>query len=135
MNETGSAPAGASANELELRRSSAEFLSELDRLGAMERRKRDMASSDDQRVTLAREIEDATMSLVGLSRYQTRLIELEQQSQGEREPSTRKPAEVLEEWRAAERVLRDARTTLERATDLADQLRVEHRRSLEAQRE
>jgi hypothetical protein len=130
MAEQGSTPADASATERELQRSSAEFLTELGRIDGMERRKREMPGRDDQRLPLAHEIEDATISLVGLSRYQTRLIELENQSLGESAQSERKPSAILDDWRAAERVLRDARAAMERATDVADHLREEHRRTL-----
>jgi hypothetical protein len=130
MAERDSGTADTSANEQELQRSSQEFLGELERIDGMERRKREMPPRDDERAPLAHEIEDATIGLVGLSRYQTRLVEMEQQSLGEVGQSIRKPARILDEWRAAERDLRDARAALERATDLADGLRAEHRRSL-----
>lgn len=124
--------AGSSATERELQRASAEFLGELGRIDGLERRKREMPARDDQRLPLANEIEDATIGLVGLSRYQTRLIEMEKQSLGQAGQDGRVPAEILEEWRAAERDLRDARVVMERATDVADDLRDEHRRSVRA---
>jgi hypothetical protein len=130
MAEQNSEAAGTSASEQELQRSSGEFLGELGRIDVMERRKREMAPRDDQRVPLAHEIEEATIGLVGLSRYQTRLVEMEKQSLGEVGQDGRMPAEILDEWRAAERVLRDARVAMEHATDVADNLRNEHRRSL-----
>jgi hypothetical protein len=130
MAEHPSQAADTSASERELQRSSEEFLGELGRIDGMERRKREMHPRDDQRVQLAHEIEDATIGLVGLSRYQTRLIEMEKQSLGEAPQDGRVPAEILEEWRAAERALRDARVAMEHATDVADNLRNEHRRSL-----
>jgi hypothetical protein len=123
---------GISPDEQELQRSSQEFLDELKRIDDMERRKALMSPRDAERVSLAQDIEDATIGLVGLSRYQTRLIELEKQSLGSDAQPGRKPAEILEEWRQAERQLRDARTALERATDAADALREEHRRSMRA---
>jgi hypothetical protein len=123
---------GISPDEQELQRSSQEFLDELKRIDGMERRKALMSPRDAERVSLAQDIEDATIGLVGLSRYQTRLIELEKQSLGSYGQPGRKPAEILEEWRQAERELRDARTALERATDAADALREEHRRSMRA---
>ena len=122
--------ADASVDEQELQRSSDEFLGELERIDGMERRKRDMSALDDQRVPLAHAIEDATIGLVGLSRYQTRLIEMEHQAASDGGQPSRKPAHILDEWRAAERALRDARSAMERATDMADSLRDEHRRSL-----
>jgi hypothetical protein len=128
MAEQGSGAVDAS--ELELQRSSHEFLGELGRLDQMERRKQEMSPRDDQRGPLAREIEDATIGLVGLSRYQTRLIEMEKQALGEDGRPARRAAEILDEWRAAERSLHDARAAMEHATDRADQLREEHRRSL-----
>lgn len=130
MAEQRSPASDDSANEEELQRSSGEFLSEIDRIDEMERRKRALSASDDQRVPLAHEIEDATIGLVGLSRYQTRLIEMQQQAVGAARQPSRKPVEILDEWRVAERALRDARAAMERATDAADSLRDEHRRSL-----
>jgi hypothetical protein len=130
MAEQGSGATDASANEAELQRSSDEFLGELGRLDQMERRKRAMSPGDDERGPLAHEIEDATIGLVGLSRYQTRLIEMEKQALGEDGQPARKAADILDEWRSAERLLRDARTAMEQATDRADQLREEHRRTL-----
>ena len=122
-------------DERELQRASREFLSELGRLEGMERRKQTMSARDEQRVPLAREIEDVTVGLVGMSRYQTRLIELTEQAAGGPQRAARMPAEILADWRAAERELRDARAAMERATDLADALRDEHRRSLRSQME
>jgi hypothetical protein len=132
MTEQRSEPAEVSANEHELQRSSDVFLGELGRIDGLERRKRAMKGWDDQRLPLAHEIEDGTIGLVGLSRYQTRLVELERQSLDGNGSPTRKPAEILDDWRAAERELREARAAMEQATDLADQLREEHRRSLRA---
>jgi hypothetical protein len=128
MAEQGSGAVDAS--ELELQRSSQEFLAELGRLDQMERRKQTMSPSDDQRGPLAHEIEDAAIGLVGLSRYQTRLVEMERQALGEDGRRARRAADILDEWRAAEGQLRDARAAMEHATDRADQLREEHRRSL-----
>jgi hypothetical protein len=135
MAEQDSDPSARSANEQELQRSSEEFLGELGRIDGLERRKREMPAQNEERLPLAHEIEDATIGLVGLSRYQTRLIEMEKQSLGEAARDGRLPAEILEEWRAAERTLRDARVLMERATDAADQLRSEHQRSLRARLE
>jgi hypothetical protein len=128
MAEQGSGAVDAS--ELELQRSSQEFLGELGRLDQMERRKQTMSPSDDQRGPLAHEIEDAAIGLVGLSRYQTRLVAMEQQALGGDGRRARRAADILDEWRAAEGQLRDARAAMEHATDRADQLREEHRRSL-----
>lgn len=119
-----------SPDEQELQRSSDEFLGELGRLDGLERRKRTMTARDEERVALAHEIEDATIGLVGMSRYQTRLIEMSHQAAGAADDAGRKPAEILDEWRSAERALRDARAAMEQASDLADGLRDEHRRSL-----
>jgi len=130
MAEQRSNEVDTSANEQELQRSSEIFLTELDRVEAMERRKRDMSGRDEKRAPLAHEIEDATIGLVGLSRYQTRLIEMEVQSLGGPEAATRKPADILADWRAAERDLHDARAAMERATDVADGFREEHRRAM-----
>ena len=96
----------------------------------MERRKQIMSPGDAGRIPLAREIEDTTIGLVGMSRYQTRLIEMAHQAAGAAGAPGRKPTEILGEWRAAERDLRDARASMERAMDLADALRDEHRRSM-----
>jgi hypothetical protein len=130
MAEQGARSADLSTNEQELQRSSKQFLGEMGRIDVMERRKAKMSPRDDERLPLAHEIEDATIGLVGLSRYQTRLIELEKQSIGEEGQPGRKPADILEEWRAAERVLRDARAAMERASDIADGLREEHRNAI-----
>ena len=130
MAEQDPGPTEASANEQELQRSSGVFLGELDRIAGMERRKREMPSRDDERLPLAHDIEDATVGLVGLSRYQTRLVEMEKQSLGDRELPGRSSAAILEQWRAAERALRDARAAMEHALDDADNLRDEHRRAL-----
>jgi hypothetical protein len=130
MREQPLGAADGAADEEELQRSSQDFLGELGRIEGLERRKQTMIQGDDQRVSLAREIEDMAIGLVGMSRYQTRLIEMAHQTGGGSEQPARKPAEILDEWRAAERDLRDARTALERATDIADGLRDEHRRSL-----
>jgi hypothetical protein len=135
MAEQPTPAADDSQDEQELQRSSHEFLGELERLEGMERRKRAMAPRDDQRVPLAREIEDATIGLVGMSRYQTRLIEMAHQAAGGDGKPRRKPAEILGEWRTAERDLRDARGVMERAMDAADGLRQEHRRSLRSRLE
>jgi len=128
-------PSRAGDGEQELQRSSREFLGELQRLEAMERRKQTMSPRDAERVSLAHEIEDGTISLVGLGRYQTRLIEMSHQAAGRAEPLPRKPADILEDWRATEGHLRDARAAMERATDMADALRDEHRRSLRSRLE
>jgi hypothetical protein len=130
MAEQDSKQAGVSATEQELQRFSDMFLTELDRVEGMERQKREMTGRDAARVPLAHEIEDATIGLVGMSRYQTRLIEMESQALGAPEVDKRTPTVILDEWRAAERTLHDARTAMERATDLADGLRDEHRRSM-----
>jgi hypothetical protein len=130
MAEQGARSADLSTNEQELQRSSKQFLGEMGRIDVMERRKAKMSPRDDERLPLAHEIEDATIGLVGLSRYQTRLIELEKQSIGEEGQPGRKPADILEEWRAAERVLRDARAAMEHASDIADGLREEHRNAI-----
>jgi hypothetical protein len=116
--------------EEELARSSLAFLTEVERLAGLERRKRDMAPDDPARPGLAREIEDVTAGLLGMGRYQTRLIELEAQRQGiglVAEP--RKASVVIEEWRQAERDLFEARRAMERASDATHRLREEHRRS------
>jgi len=67
----------ASLNEVELQRSSDALLAELAEIGVLERRKRAMSPLDAERSSLAHDIEDRVIGLVGLSRYQTRLIELE----------------------------------------------------------
>ena len=126
--------AASTATEQELQRSSDHFLAELGRIDGMERRKRDLPATDDEGLPLAHEIEDGSIGLVGLSRYQTRLVEMAQEARGVADSPTRKPAVILGEWRAAERALRDARSLLERASDSADSLREEHRRSVRANR-
>jgi len=130
MAEQHTQPSGDSRSEEELQRSSDEFLRELERIDGMERRKRAMSPRDEQRIDLAHEIEDASVGLVGLSRYQTRLIEMAHEAIIGDGQTVRKPSEILEDWRTAERELRGARAAMERALDLADGLRAEHRRSL-----
>jgi len=115
--------------EQELQESSRQFLIELEHLTTLEQRKKDMAPADPARLPLAREIEDASVQLMSRSRYQTRLLQLEKQSRGEREARPRRPHEILEDWRGAERRLHDARSAMEQAIDEADRLRDEHRRS------
>lgn len=102
---------------------------QLAQLDSLERRKREMSQKDELRVPLAHEIEDLAIALVGLSRYQSRLIEMEQ-STSQQESPPRKPAEVLAEWREAERGLRQAREAMESAVDTANRLREEHSRSV-----
>jgi hypothetical protein len=121
---------GTSTNERELQRSSQAFLAELAHIERLEQRKREMSAGDDARVPLAHEIEALTVGLLGLSRYQTRLIELESLSLGTAQPDPRKPAAILAEWRDAERALRDARAAMERAADAAERLRHEHGRAV-----
>lgn len=123
---------GASA-EAELLASSSLFLTELDRLREMEVRKRGVPATQ-ARLSLAREIEDGLAGLMTLGRYQTRLIQLENEALGEAPPSTRAASLILDDWRAAERKLHDARRALERAADEADTLRDEHRRAFDAER-
>jgi hypothetical protein len=117
-------------DEQELRRSSRLFLAELDRLHDLESEKSNLGQGDPRRVALAHEVEDAVAELLGLGRYQTRLIELEAQSVAPQEDVLRSPADILDDWRAAERELRDARAAFERATDRADGLRKEHSQSV-----
>jgi len=119
----------AGTNE-ELARSSKEFLTEIERIQGIELRKKVMPAWEEERIYLAREIEDATVGLVGLSRYQTRLVEMAHQHSVAAGGSARPPSDILVEWRAAERDLRDARLAMERAMDRADGLRNEHRRSV-----
>jgi hypothetical protein len=119
------------ANQQEFIRSSRVFLAELDRLQDLEREKGNLSPGDGRRVALAHEVEDVTVGLLSLGRYQTRLVELEAQAHGIQEPAPRAPGAILEEWRVAERELHDARSALERATDKADGLRLEHSRSMD----
>jgi hypothetical protein len=116
------------AAERDLQASSALFMTGLERATELERRKQHLAPGDPARDDLAREIEAITLDLVSRGRYQTRLIELEDQALDAR-PDERRPGEVLEDWRAAERRLNEARIELERASDDADRLRDEHRRA------
>jgi hypothetical protein len=118
----------------ELLHSSAVFITELEQLLEMERRKRALDSSDPDRIPLAREIEELTVGLVSRSRYQTRLLQLEAQEwrfeeRGFEEEPARAPLAVIQDWRAAERRLYEARLALERASDETDRLREEHHRS------
>ena len=106
------------------------FLAEIERLAALERRKQQMGPDDEQRMVLARQVEDVAMDLMTLSRYQTRLVTLEAQSIGAAHGNGRSSHAILDDWRAAERRLHDARMVMERASDDADRLREEHRRSV-----
>jgi hypothetical protein len=136
MTDGHAADDGVGSAEAELMRSSAVFLTELERIAEMERRKRALAPGDAERPGLAHEIEDATGELLALSRYQTRLIELEHDAlRGSTPPVQPRPVHViLEDWRAAERDLYDARTAMERAGDLADRLRREHQGAVDSRR-
>lgn len=120
----------AAASENELLASSDKFLSQLAEIDGLERKKRVKLPEDDERLTLAREIEDLTLGLVGLSRYQTRLVEMARQSLDMAVAEPRLPRVVMSEWRDAERTLRDARDAMERASDTADRLRDEHGRAM-----
>jgi hypothetical protein len=120
-------------SEHDLRTSSALFLSELERLRELELQKQTMAPGAELRVSTARQVEDLTLHLVTLSRYQTRLIELQERELAVPDPEVRPARVILEEWRAAERRLNDARSELERASDAADRLREEHKRTLRVQ--
>jgi hypothetical protein len=129
MAETGPDDRRESSNERELMASSDAFMAQLGRLEELEQRKRVMLPLDEERLPVAREIEDLTVSLVGLSRYQTRLVAIEL-SPGPAGDDPRKPAVVLAEWRTAEREARDARSAMEKAVDTADRLRDEHGRAV-----
>jgi hypothetical protein len=120
-------------SEEELQASSRQFLIELEHLTTLERRKREMDPSDPRRLPLAHEIEDASVQLMSRSRYQTRLVLVEKQSRGEPEAQPRRPHEILEDWRGAERRLHEVRSEMERAIDDADRLRDEHRRSVRSE--
>jgi len=114
----------------ELERSSQVFLTEIERLKELELSKIDLAPGDDSRTMLAKEIEDITVGLLSLGRYQTRLVQLEAEAVGRAGDGVREPALILQEWRAAEGRLHEARTAMERASDEVDRLRDEHRESL-----
>jgi hypothetical protein len=116
-----------------LHSSSELFLTELERLRELEREKQGMQPGDELRASTAREVEDLTLHLVTLSRYQTRLVELQARELAAPDPESRPARVILEEWRAAERRLNEARSELERAGDAADRLRTEHRRTLRTQ--
>ena len=122
-------PGAADALEDQLDQSSQVFLTEIDRLRELEHRKRALPATDEARPRIAREVEDIVIGLLSLSRYQTRLIDLESEAAGHaRVP--RPPSAILDDWRAAERRLHLARTSLDRASDETDRLRDEHRESL-----
>lgn len=129
--ENGPDPAGAEearTAEIILQESSVVLVSALERAMELERLKQDLPIGDPARENLAREIEDIIHELVSRGRYQTRLVRLQDRAiQGE--PAVRAPSTVLEEWRAAEQRLHEARAEIERASDEADRLREEHRRS------
>jgi len=112
--------------QAQLHRSGEVFLAEVQRLASLERRKQAMEPGDDARASAALEIEDVSVGLATLSRYQTRLIQLQDQMLGGVTGDPRKPHEIIEEWREAERQLHEARTAMEQASDRADRLRQEH---------
>ena len=107
------------------------FLAEVERLAELERRKQRMRPDDEQRMDVAHQVEDLAMDLTTLSRYQTRLVALEAQLvTGGDDAGPRTSRVILDEWRAAERRLHDTRVAMEHASDEADRLREEHRRSV-----
>lgn len=131
MADRASDPAEAPTPEEQLRRSSALFLAEIDRLATLERSKQGMAPTDDRRPETALEIEDIAGGLLSLSRYQTRLVQLERQAAAGADVSLpRAPAVILEEWRKAERRVHETRIAFADATDEADRLRSEHSNSV-----
>jgi hypothetical protein len=116
--------------ETSLDRSGQVFLAEIERLAELERRKQEMAPDDEARLDVAHQVEGLVMDLTMLSRYQTRLVALESQSLGVDAGDERSTPAILEAWRAAERRLHETRMAMERASDDADRLRAEHRRSM-----
>jgi hypothetical protein len=114
--------------EQRLQDSSRAFLIELDRLKELEDQKSAMSRDDPDRFALAQEIEDGAQGLTSLSRYQTRLIGLQQASLDVQDAPKRPQATILGEWRDAERRLHEANAASARASDEADRLREEYRR-------
>jgi hypothetical protein len=129
MTDAGSEPIEARAED-EFQGAAHLFLTEIDRLATLERTKQELDLGDAKRASLAREVEDVTIGLLSLSRYQTRLIQLELQSVHGGEGTARRPSAILNEWRAAERKLHESRVAMERAADEAERLREEHRHSV-----
>ena len=115
--------------EDQLQASARLFLTEVDRLGEIEREKEALPPGHEDRLALARQVEDVVVELVSMSRYQTRLVELQAQSLDGHDGPVRAMPKILEEWREAERRLHDARTAMERAADQTNRLREEHRQA------
>lgn len=123
-------PDDARATEDQLTQSSQVLLTEVERLIELERRKIELPYGASERVMLASEIEDITIGLLSLGRYQTRLVRLEEQAAGNASGPPRDPNAILAEWRKAEARLHEARSAVERANDEVDRLRDEHRESM-----
>ena len=115
--------------EKELQASARVFLAEVDRLREIESRKGALPPGDDARPPLARQVEDVVVGLVAMSRYQTRLVDTQTEALDGYDNPVRSVPEVLEDWRAAERRLHEARTAMERAADETARLREEHHRT------
>lgn len=111
----------------ELLSSSEVLLAELRRIESLERQKQVATLGSDEQRLLALQVEAGVLDLLFRSRYQTRLLELEEPEATQDAP--RRPAQVLDEWRTAQRRLDDLRRDLERAADQTERLRLEHRRS------
>jgi hypothetical protein len=113
--------------EDELQRSSDEFLMALEALRAMEQEKRAMESDDPRRQGLAIDIEELSLGLLGRSQYQTQLV-------GEAAPdgtvAPRPAHSVLDDWRDAERRLREAHVAVRRVSLESTRFQDEYRRSI-----
>ena len=113
--------------EAELQRSSQEFLNALDALRLMEQEKRALEPGDPLRLGLAIDIEELALGVLGRSQYQTRLTA--EQSDGTA-VLPRHAHVALQDWRAAERRLRDASLVARRAALESVRFQEEYRRSV-----
>jgi hypothetical protein len=113
--------------ESELQRLSEEFLGALDALRAMEQQKRALEVGDPLRHGLAIDIEELALGLLGRSQYQT-LLTAEQMDGTPPEP--RHAHVALDDWRAAERRLREANLAARRAALETVRFHEEYHRSV-----
>jgi hypothetical protein len=114
--------------ELELQRSSGEFLERVNAMRELEMEKRALPAADPRRPELASRIEGMALDLMGRSQYQTRLTE----AQAERIPAPVRPLHVvLTDWREAERRLKDAHEAVWRTAGESRRFGEEYQRNLE----
>lgn len=129
----------------DLRTTSDALLRDLEVLAAIEEEKRDLQPGDARRVELATRIQEIASRLLATSARQTRLTEVgrsQAQAGATTEPAptinetpARPIAEILADWRAAERRLRAAEPGSAEAAEasaLSDHLREEYGRAHDA---